>query len=138
MMRAPHHTYEEHVSEVRLRIEARSLRELFEEAGRALAELSAEADAEATLGVEERIELSARDTEALLVAWLNELIFCSETRKLVYDALRVEHVDDRSLVATVRGRAPSAARTAVKAATMYDVRIEESPEGFAATIVLDV
>jgi len=134
----PHHTFEEHVSEVRLRIEARSLREVFEEAGRALAALSAEADTEATLGVGERIELDARDREALLVAWLNELIFCSETRKLIYDALCVEHVDDRSLVAMVRGRTPSAVRTAVKAATMHDVRIEESPEGFTATVVLDV
>jgi SHS2 domain-containing protein len=138
MMTAPHHAFEEHVSEVRLRVEARSLGELFEEAGRALAALSADADREASPGAEERIELSARDRESLLVAWLNELIFCAETRKLVYDVLRVEHVGDKSLLATVRGRAPLAARTAVKAATMYDVRIEESPEGYTATVVLDV
>ncbi len=138
MAAAPHHALEEHVGEVRLRVEAPTLGEVFEESGRALAKLSAEVGPEASHRVEERVELRARDPEALLVAWLNELIFRSETQKLVYDDLRVERVDDGSLVATVRGRQAAGTRTAVKAATMHDVRVEASPGGFAAVVVLDV
>jgi len=137
-MLAPRHLREEHVGEVRLRIEAPTLGELFEESGRALAELSAEVAPGAGLGAEERVELRARDTAALLVAWLNELVFRSETRKVVYDDLHVDRVDATSLVARIRGREPASSRTAVKAATMHGVRVEASPHGFVAAVVLDV
>lgn len=129
---------EEHVGEIRLRVEAATLGEVFEESGRALAELSAEVGSKKGSPVEERVEVRARDREALLVAWLNELIFRSETRKLVYDDLHVESVDGHSLVATVRGREPVGARTAVKAATMHDLQVEATPGGFTAVVVLDV
>ncbi len=137
-MRRPRHWSEEHVSEVCLRVEAATQRELFEEAGRALAELSADVAPEEAFHAEERVELRARDRGALLVAWLNELIFRSETRKLVYDGLSVQQVDDTSLVALVRGREPKSPRTAVKAATMHGVRIEQAANGFTAAVVLDV
>ena len=132
------HSFGEHVGEVRLRVEAPTLRELFEETGRALAELSADVSHDAAPAAEERVEIAARDRDALLVAWMNELVFRAETRKLVYDDLRVDPVDDTTLRATICGRRPLRVRTAVKAATMHDLRVEEDADGFAASVVLDV
>ncbi len=72
------------------------------------------------------------------MAWLNELVFHTETQKLVFDDLKVEAIEGDSLVASIRGRAPRAAGTPIKGATMHEVRVDEAPGGFEAEVTVDV
>ncbi len=130
------HTFEEHTGEVRVGLEAPTLAALFEEAGRALAELVGEAGPESV--AEEAVALEAADREALLVAWLDELIFRSETRGLVYRDLAVDELGERTLSARVRGAPALEPRTPVKAATLHGLAIERRGGGFSASVVLDV
>jgi SHS2 domain-containing protein len=134
----PHHAFEEHTGEVRLRVEAPTLEGLFEEAARAMAELMLDTRPGPADEPPEAVSLVARDPEALLVDWLNELIFLSETRKRIYTDVRVQRATDTALEATVRGVLPETLGTAVKAATLHGLRITRSPQGYAATVVLDV
>jgi SHS2 domain-containing protein len=136
--RPARHVYEEHTGEVRLRIEAATLAGIFEQAARALAELMLGDAVGGAPDAEELVRIEAGDREALLVDWINELIFLSETRKRVYTDVTVTSVSDRRLEARVRGVFPAALRTAVKAATLHDLRIEQGVSGYSATIVLDV
>lgn len=136
-MNRPSHTFEDHTGDVRLRVESPTLAGLFEEAALALSELMLEEPAGA-LDAEEKVVLRAPDVVALLVDWLNELVFLSETRKLVYTEARVSRVSDTELEATVRGLSPAAIRTAVKAATLHGATVEKSLHGYTTTIVLDV
>lgn len=138
MEATPRHLFEDHVGEVRLRIEAPTLAELFEEAARGLAELMLGNVSPSTTGGAEKIAIQAEDREALLVDWLNELIFLSETQSKIYTEIRVHRVSDTGLEAEVRGTAPEAIRTLVKAATLHGLKVEDSPLGFSATVVLDV
>lgn len=136
------HTWEEHTGEVLLEVAAPTTQELFAEAGRALAELLAGKE-ELTLHpaadtAPEAVVVEASDREALLVAWLNDLVWRSETKKRVYSEIEVESVDDRRLVAAVRGFEPSHVRTAVKAATLHRLRIRHDGDQLHATVVLDV
>jgi SHS2 domain-containing protein len=130
--------FEEHTGEVRLRLQADSLPGLFEEAALAVAELMC-TDRSDPQGGALPVRVEARDREALLAAWVDELVFLSETRKRVWSEARVEHLVDTELVATVRGFEPAALRTQIKAATLHDLHIAETPSGsFEATLVLDV
>lgn len=131
------HRFGEHVGEVILEVDATSLPELFVEAGRALAELLTEEPAPAT-GEVRRCAITAPDREALLIAWLNELIFLSETKHEIYGEFRVERWSDQELVVDVRGAPAATLRTPVKAATFHELRILETAEGFRARLVLDV
>lgn len=133
----PSHAFEDHTSEVRLRVEAATMAELFEEAARALAELMAE-ELCGEAAPPERVVVGAADREALLVAWLNELVFRSETSKTIACDVRVDAIDDREVRATIRGREPRTMRTAVKAATFHGVRVAEQANGFVGEVVLDV
>lgn len=135
---SPRHIFEDHVGEVRLRIEAPTLAGLFEEAAHGLAELMLGTAPASPVGRVERIAIQAGDREALLVDWLNELIFLAETRSRIYTDVRVHRASDTALEAEVRGVAPEVVRTLVKAATLHDLKVEASPLGFAATVVLDV
>jgi len=63
----PTHTFEDHVGEIRLRLDAPTLALLFEEAARALAELTLEKASSQSAGGAETIALRAPDRERLLV-----------------------------------------------------------------------
>jgi SHS2 domain-containing protein len=132
------HVFEEHTGEARLRLRAATLPALFEEAALALGELMGADDGEAA-GEPLRVEVRARDREALLAAWIDELVFLSETHKRLWADARVERLTDTELEATVLGVEPRALRTQVKAATLHDLRIARMHSGeFEATMVLDV
>jgi SHS2 domain-containing protein len=129
--------FEHHTGEVQLRIDAADHAELFAEAARALAELTGTPSAEAP-GEWQRVELIARDREALLVAWLSELIALTEMERLHYLDVVVESVTEQHLAALVRGVPFREMRTAVKAASMQDLRIGAGPGRVSATLILEV
>jgi SHS2 domain-containing protein len=134
----PSHAFEEHIGEVRLRLRAPSLPALLEEAARALAELMGSGGA-ATAGAPVRAHVHAADREALLAAWIDELVFLSETHKRVWTEAEIEHASDTELSARVRGVEPAALRTQVKAATLHDLTVvARGPGALEATLVLDV
>lgn len=135
---APMHVFEEHVGEVQIRIEAGNLADLFAEAGRALAELQLDAAVGNAPREIEDVIVRAPDREALLVEWLNELIFRSETRHCAFTAFDVTRISDGELQARIGGVGVLHPRVAVKAATMHGLRIEKQPGGLRATVVLDV
>jgi len=134
-----HHRFEDHTGEVRLELGAPSLEELFVEAGRALAELMiGDLAPTAPPGPEQRIQVRAADLAALLVEWLNELIFLSETSKQVFTRFRIERIGPGELEAVVAGVAPQALKTQVKAATFHGLSVENRLGAWRASIVLDV
>ena len=138
MKAGPRHRFVEHTGELELRVEAPTLAALLEEGARALAEVMAEDASGPPTASLERVEVAASDREALLVAFLNELVYRGEVNKCVYHEARVDRADDRRVEATLRGRTPSSPRTAVKAATWHRLRVRQTPAGLEATVVLDV
>jgi SHS2 domain-containing protein len=135
---AASHEFEEHVGEARLRLHASSMAALLEEAARALAGLMGSGNGEA-LGPPLAVDVRAPDREALLAAWIDELLFLSEKHKRVWIESRVELANDTEVRAVVRGIEPEVLRTQVKAATLHDLRITDGVAGgLEATLVLDV
>lgn len=133
------HAFVEHTGEVQLELEADSLAELFVEAARALAEIfTGEVPAVPPSEPSEPVSLAARDLDALLVDWLNELIFRTETRQKIFSEVRVDHVGGGELRGSVRGVRPEVLKTAVKAATFHRLRVEPRDGRVRATVVLDV
>ncbi len=132
------HTFEDHTGEVLVRLAAPALPALFDQAALALAELLGGDLPRGARGESERVELHASDLEALLVEWLDELIYRGERARRIYRDVHVNRIERESLVATVRGDEAVALRTAVKAATWHRLRIASTPEGVEATVVLDV
>jgi len=139
-MSSPRHRFGEHTGEVEMNVEADSLAALFEEAARGLADLQAEDTLGPPTLSEEHVTVTSNDSEALLVDWLNELVYRGEVNKCIYADVRIDRLDEHVLEATVRGREPRAPRTAVKAATWHGVRIRSREGGgpVEATVVLDV
>ncbi|HSB20938.1 MAG TPA: archease [Anaeromyxobacteraceae bacterium] len=132
------HVIEEHTGELAIRLEAPTLPALFEEAGRALSGRMRGRALRGAPRAELGIAVSAPDREALLVEWLNELVFRAETEHVLFTDFRVERLSDRELSATALGRRVGRLRNPVKAATLHGLSVAEGARGAAATVILDV
>jgi len=133
------HRFEDHTGEVRLVLSAPTLPELFLAAAEGLAELISEDDRREVSSDEyETRVLRARDRELLLVDFLNELIYLTETRHRVLTDVQIDELSPGILRFRVRGVPIRRPRTAVKAATLHGLTIEQSAAGLSASVVLDV
>ena len=94
------------------------------------------------------IRLDADDTEALLVDWLNELLFLIEQEGLLFVDFRIESVTHSetawtgaagaAMVAHVGGAVAPVTRAHIKAATFHDLKLVEDGAGWSTAIIFDV
>jgi len=130
---------EEHVGEWKVTLRADTLEELFAEAARVVARECGPVQ-RAPGGIEEweRVEIEARDAEALLVDWLNELLGRSEIHCRSYDEIRDLHLTDTRLEAEVRGRPVRVWRSPLKAATYHGLEVKQEGGRWKAVVLFDV
>ncbi len=128
----------EHTADWALRVWGTTLPEFFVNAARGMYSL---------LGAKRRpdsvvyhpITVEAPDWESLLVAWLNELLYLTESRDEVFDQFDIPAITGTHLQACVAGgTAAGPMMKYIKAATFHNLRIERTDEGFETTIVFDV
>lgn len=125
----------EHTGEIELTVEACSAERVLEEATAAVAELLG-GSPEGTPVVHELV-LGATDRPALLVAWLEELVFLAETDDFVPERVARLELSDRSTRAWIEGRRGQPSHL-VKAITYHDLAFEPRDGGWRARVVLDV
>ncbi|HNS50472.1 MAG TPA: bifunctional riboflavin kinase/FAD synthetase [Anaerolineae bacterium] len=126
----------EHTADLALRVWGRELCGLFAEAGRGMYRLMADVDGLAATRWRE-IRLEAMDRESLLVSWLNELLFITESEGLLFVEFICRSVTETSLVAWVGGMPGHATRSPVKAATFHDLAVLSDDAGWSALITFD-
>ena len=125
----------DHTAELELHVDAPTEPGIFQEALRAFGELIADDARGEDVALD--VELTAPDRAALLVRWLDELVYRAETDDLVpQDVEGLELSGDR-LAATVRGFRGEP-RHLVKGVTYNGLAFEGGDGGYRATVVLDV
>ena len=124
-----------HTAEIELALAAGSEEEIFAEALEAFGRLIELADDGSAARHE--IELVAHDRGALLVEWIDELIYLADTESFVPDRVEALELRPNGLRARLAGRSTHF-DPLVKAATWHDLRFERSDGGWEARIVLDV
>jgi SHS2 domain-containing protein len=133
----------DHTADVGLRITADGLDDLFETAAEAMFGYVVVNLSEVQPTIEEEIAQSAETTGDLLVSWLNELIYRSETGHVVFSRFKV-HVsaDGLSLSAIARGEAIDRDRHVldheVKAVTHHGLSVVREDSTWTAEVILDI
>jgi SHS2 domain-containing protein len=87
--------------------------------------------------VTESIDLRAQDAEALLVAWLSELLYVGERHGCVFTEFDMLEVGDARLRATVRGGPVGEYLGHIKAVTFSELHIARRDDGFETMVVFD-
>ncbi|MGE5232057.1 MAG: archease [Deltaproteobacteria bacterium] len=132
------HELLEHTGEIVLRVRAPSLNGLFVEAARGLADLCLGGERATPSGDPRTLSLTARDAAALLVDWLNELIYLAETERWVALEFEAVEVTPTGLRMRARGARLDRAPSLVKAATMHGLHLAREDGMVQADVVLDV
>jgi SHS2 domain-containing protein len=88
------------------------------------------------------IEVTALDSEALLVNWLNELIYLFETKEILFRRFVIKELTDTELRALAFGEKIDVGKhllkKAVKAATFHRLKIEKGVNDWKAQVIFDI
>ncbi len=130
----------EHTADVGIVAYGKDLRQTFVNAARGLYSIMLE-DQDIGEEVHRRLEVEGHDREALLVAWLNELIYTFDVENLVFKSFHILELSDTGLKVDCFGQKldPEAheVRLGVKAATYHMLKVEEG-NGFRAQVLFDI
>ena len=131
----------EHTADIGLRVRAVELNELFAEAARGLFGLIVENLIDVRPTQTERFHVDGQEREYLLFDWLNELLYRFDSRHLVCSEFNVT-VAESGLDAEVRGEPLDPDRHRldheVKAITYHGLKVEQTPDGWLAEVILDI
>ncbi|SRR5581483_5049551 len=135
------HELFEHTADLGLRVWAPDLDTLFAEAAACLFSAIVEDPSAVRPAVEQTVELSGADREYLLFDWLRELLYRFDAEHMVYRDFAVKVRPD-GLTATIRGEKLDPARHVlsheVKAITYHALRVEQTPDGWRAEVIVDI
>lgn len=92
--------------------------------------------------VEHVVELSAEDSEALLVEWLNELIYVFDVERLAFKRFEIEELTNNTLKARCFGEKISLQKhrimREIKAATYHMLQINKRNGCYTARVIFDI
>jgi SHS2 domain-containing protein len=131
----------EHTADLGLRVKAPDLETLFADAGRGLTSMIT-ANLEAIRPVRE-VSLRVADTrlDDLLFDWLSEILYLFESEHLLLSDFTVQ-LGDEGLQATARGEPLDDDRHQleheVKAITYHGLKVEQTPDGWLAEVIVDI
>jgi SHS2 domain-containing protein len=131
----------EHSADIGVRAWGLTAEEVFEQAALALFSLVCDPlDVGELESVD--VELEAESMDLLLAAWLNELLYVFEARKLVLSQFDLLELGDHVLRARVSGEPLDTSRHivcgGVKAATATELSLEQRDGGWEGFVLLDL
>lgn len=88
------------------------------------------------------ITVTAPDREALLVNWLNELIYLVDAEEVLFKEFDIIQITETKLQAKCYGEKINSKKhhlqREVKAATYHQLKVEKTMEGWRAQVIFDI
>ncbi|MEX0788709.1 MAG: archease [Anaerolineales bacterium] len=127
----------EHTADWALEVRGGSLADLLVHAAEGMLDLMG---AETAPGPSRTLHLhvQAADAEALLVAWLEEILVRMELAPVTFSDFQVRVADSTELEAELREGVRGDLEKMIKAVTFHDLRVEHGPSGWKTVVVFDV
>ena len=131
----------EHTADIGLEIYGATVTELFVNAAASVMSIITD-----TTTLEKRkkfmVSLDAQNTEELLIAWLNELIFYCSARQFLTKEVVITSIDDKRLKAQLCGEVFDKDRhiidREVKAATYHELSVKKENDAWKARVIFDI
>ena len=131
----------DHTADIGILAYGADMKQVFANAARGLFSIIANLDNVASTKKLD-IRVTAPDREALLINWLNELIYLFEVKEMLFNRFDITTITDTNLKATGYGEKINLAKhelkTQVKAATYHMLKIEQNEDGYRAQVIFDV
>lgn len=135
-MKEPY-TVRDHTADIALDVRGQTLEELFENAATGMFAQMVDVR-RLPLVVQRTVHLEEPDNEALLVAWLSELLYLREVHGEAYSRFAVHFARPGVLDGVARGAVRRRVRRPIKAVTYHGLKIEQTGREYRVSIVFDV
>ena len=140
MMQKPYEVFE-HTADIGLHAYGDTLADLFIHAAQGMESLMVPPE-QVRVVTSREITVEGRDTVALLVAWLNELIVLFDTDYLLFSEFAIGTITETRLTARASGEPYDAQRhelsSAIKAVTWHEAAVNHTDQGYQARIIFDI
>jgi len=131
----------EHTADISIRVKGSSLKSLFKNAALAMFDIMA-AKQKSKPAKKETLKIfqKAQNIEELFVNWLNELLFLSATKGLIFTDFDINSMTDENIEAMAKAEdiGNYKIKTEVKAATYHGLQLKKTGSAWQAEVVLDV
>ena len=140
MSKQPSFEILEHTADIGIIVYGDNIKQIFSMAAEGLFSLITNMD-EIQTKINRNVEVVAQDTEALLVSWLNELIFIHEVEHILFKVFKIDRIDNNRISAVCFGETITENQEItreVKAATYHMLSIEKHAGRFTARVLFDL
>jgi SHS2 domain-containing protein len=129
-----------HIADVRLRVNAATLEDLFREAMRGMyAVMRGAAGSQPAESVERTVTVhDSADTTSLLVDFLNEVLHRAHVGRELFTDAAFTRFDATSVEATLTGVTPASFDEDVKAVTYHEAEVRRDESGWTTMLVFDL
>jgi SHS2 domain-containing protein len=131
----------EHPADIGFRAFGGTLASVFESAALALMSIAGEIE-DVAAREEYHLEAAGTDYESLLVAWLNEVLYWFDGKRIAFRQFRVHELEPTQVTAVGWGETRNVvrhrAKLIVKGVTWHQLKIDRAGSGWAAEVYLDV
>lgn len=129
----------EHPADIKLKITADSVEELFIGALKGMAEILALKEDLTKEKIEKRIKVSSLDTSSLLVDFLSEVLTLSDIEDGVFNEIKIESLKENKIEAEITGFRVKKFKEEIKAVTYHQLEIKINNQNqFEAEILFDI
>jgi len=134
----------EHTADIGIAAYGKTKREVFINAARGMFEIIAGGTKNLKENFYDKIKLEADNLEGLLFAWLNELLYISETKLVILSKFKIKELSDYQIKAEVEGtkinRLGCKINKEIKAVTYHCLEIKKGKESglWRAQIIFDI
>jgi len=135
----------EHPTDIRLRVWGRNLVELFQDALLGMMQIlksqisnlkSQILNLKSQKLSERKIVVQSNDQTALLIDFLNEVLYQSQVNREIYTKIEFDKLTEKELQARLFGHGIAKFDEDIKAVTYHQAEIKKTPEGNYETIIL--
>ena len=128
----------EHPTDIRLRVWGRNLAELFQDALLGMMQIlkSQILNLKSQKLSERKIVVQSNDQTALLIDFLNEVLYQSQVNREIYTKIEFDKLTEKELQARLFGHGIAKFDEDIKAVTYHQAEIKKTPEGNYETIIL--
>ena len=129
----------DHPSDIGIEAYGKDLKGLFENAASGMMEIMFGSPKEYNPNLPViNINVSADNIESLLIAWLSELLYLSDSKKIAIYAFEITKLTDKQLEAKALGDKISKSLTFIKAATYNQLEVRKEKTYWKAKVIFDV
>jgi SHS2 domain-containing protein len=128
----------DHPSDIGIEAFGKDTKELFKNAAFGMMDMMFGNPDEKILNEHFNVKVSAEDIESLMVAWLSELLYIIDSKKISLWAIEITELTEKKLEANILGGKIGKIKMFIKAATYNQLEIKKEKDNWKARIIFDV